>query len=46
MREASKRKEVVARQEERAASGEVVSAAFERDPRNYGEAMHNSKRAE
>lgn len=40
------RAEAAARQEERAASDEVVSAAFERDPRNYGEAMRSSKRAE
>ena len=43
---ATKRKQVAARQEERSASDEVVNAAFERDPRNYGKAMRSSKRAE
>uniref|UniRef100_A0AAV1UMW7 Uncharacterized protein n=1 Tax=Peronospora matthiolae TaxID=2874970 RepID=A0AAV1UMW7_9STRA len=45
-RSASKRKQAVARQEERSASDKVVNAAFERDPCNYGEAMRSSKRAE
>ena len=41
-RSASKRKQAAARQEERSASDEVVNAAFEIDPRNYGEAMRSS----
>ena len=45
-RSASKRKQAAARQEERSASDEVVNAAFDRDPRNYGEAMRSSKSAE
>ena len=45
-RGASKRKQAAARQEKRAARDEVVSAAFERDSRTYGEAMRSSSRAE
>ena len=43
-RGASKRAEAAARQEETVASGEVVSAAFERDPTSYGEAMRGGRR--
>uniref|UniRef100_A0AAV1TI68 Uncharacterized protein n=1 Tax=Peronospora matthiolae TaxID=2874970 RepID=A0AAV1TI68_9STRA len=43
-RGALKRAEAAARQEETAASGEVVNAAFEHDPLNYGQAMLSSKR--
>ena len=45
-RSASKREQSAARQEERDASDEVVSVAYERDPLNYGEAMRSTKRAE
>ena len=45
-RGASKRAEAAARQEERAARDEVVSASFERDSRNDGEAKRSSKCAE
>ena len=38
--------EAAARQEERSARYEVISAAFERDPRSYGEDMSRSKRVE
>uniref|UniRef100_A0AAV1V2L8 Uncharacterized protein n=1 Tax=Peronospora matthiolae TaxID=2874970 RepID=A0AAV1V2L8_9STRA len=43
-RGALKRAEAAARQEETAASGEVVNAAFEHDPLNYGQAMRSGKR--
>ena len=45
-RSASKREQSAARQEERDASDEVASVAYERDPLNYGEAMRSTKRAE
>uniref|UniRef100_A0AAV1TVX0 Retroviral polymerase SH3-like domain-containing protein n=1 Tax=Peronospora matthiolae TaxID=2874970 RepID=A0AAV1TVX0_9STRA len=45
-RGASKQEQAAARQEERAKSDEVISAVFERDPRNYSEAMRSLRRAE
>uniref|UniRef100_A0AAV1TST7 Uncharacterized protein n=1 Tax=Peronospora matthiolae TaxID=2874970 RepID=A0AAV1TST7_9STRA len=41
---ALKRAEAAAREEETAASGEVVNAAFEHDPLNYGQAVRSGKR--
>ena len=43
-RGASKRAESADRQEETAASGEVVNAVVEHDPLNYGQAMRSGKR--
>ena len=42
----SKRAQAAARHGKQAASDEVVSAAFERDPRNYDEAIRSAKRAD
>uniref|UniRef100_A0AAV1T2Z2 Reverse transcriptase Ty1/copia-type domain-containing protein n=1 Tax=Peronospora matthiolae TaxID=2874970 RepID=A0AAV1T2Z2_9STRA len=44
--EGNRATQAAARQEETAASGEVVNAAFEHDPLNYGQAMRSGKREE